>query len=188
MKQLSRSFITSAIIGAMVYRNEAGAEPAVGGSPAPEAPKLTAAEKRAKQIDVLTKRIETDTVKLAELKLEHETAERLSSVGEGSVVEVRIGRAETSRNVTGTILGVKEDENTGSKRYKFAYGSGFDADTIVIQPSQIVSVQGGESVAQATPDAALAAVPVPGAVSVDDYGRPLDAYGRVLNEDGTVKA
>lgn len=121
--------------------NIAGEEGTAGGTAEGTKIVLTRAEKLGKQIEVLTKRIEADTAKLAEVTLELETAERLSSVGVGTLITARIGRAETSREVQAEVLGVK-DEESGARRYKISFGDGFDADVQVIQPSQIVAVTG----------------------------------------------
>ncbi len=102
-------------------------------------PTLTRAQKQANQVELLEKRIAADTAKLQEVKLDIETAARLDGVGEGSAIVARIGRADTSKEVAARVLGVKEDEN-GSRRYKIAFGSGFDADAAIIQASQIVRI------------------------------------------------
>lgn len=143
MKFIARNFrIATAMTAALM--NEA-IEGDTGASAAP-AVKLTRAEKYAKAIDVLTKRIEADTAKLAEIKQEVETAERLASVATGSAIVARIGRAETSKEVNARVLGVKEEES-GSLRYKIMFGEGVDTDIAVIQASQIVSIV-DESAAQ----------------------------------------
>lgn len=167
----ARKFAFSAT-AASLFLNAAESQGVAGAEPV-AAPKLTAAEKRQKQIDLLTKRIADDSTKLTELKLEAETSERLASVGTGSVIVARIGRAETSRNVEAVVLGVKTDDNTGAVRYKISFGEGFDADTQVIQPSQIVSVQ-GDTVAPV--DAPLTAA----VLTVNEYGQTVDEYGQVV--------
>jgi hypothetical protein len=110
------------------------------GGAAPATP-LTRAEKLAKQITTLETRIAADTAKLAEVRQELETSERLASVGVGTLVTIKLGRAETTREVAGEVLGVKDDDN-GARRYKVSYGEGFDADVVIIQPSQIVAITG----------------------------------------------
>lgn len=119
--------------------NEAGLEGSVGGTVVEV--KLTRAEKLAKQVATLEKRIADDTAKLAEVKQEIETSERLSSVGVGTLITAKLGRAETTREVKAEVLGVKDEDN-GARRYKISFGEGFDADIQIIQPSQIVSVDG----------------------------------------------
>lgn len=100
---------------------------------------LTRAEKYAKAINHLTKTIEAAQVKLAELQLEADTASKLEGVGEGVAIVARIGRAETSRNVSARVVGVQELDS-GSRRFKILFGAGIDTDTAVIQESQIVEV------------------------------------------------
>jgi len=145
-----------------------GTTGSVGGAATEVKPTLTPAQKRAARVDVLVARIAADTTTLAALRLEIETSERLASVAEGTAVVVRIGRAETSREVAARVLGVKTDDN-GSTRYKVTYGSGFDADTIVIQPSQIISVI-AETAPAATSEAA----------GEDEFGRPVDINGNLI--------
>lgn len=107
---------------------------------AAEAVKLTRTEKLAKQIETLEKRIEADTAKLAEVRTELETAQRLADVREGTLITAKLGRAETTRIVPATVLGKKEDDN--GVRYKIEIGEGFDKDVTIIQPAQIVEITG----------------------------------------------
>jgi hypothetical protein len=115
-------------------------EGSVGGSATPEV-KLTRSEKLAAQIVTLEKRIAADTAKVEEVKAELEVTERLASVGVGTLIVAKLGRAETARSVDAEVLGVKDDEN-GARRYKISFGEGFDADTVVIQPAQIAGIRG----------------------------------------------
>lgn len=163
MKFIARNFRTNAAIA--LFNAAVEGESGQSAAPTTEAPKLTRAEKQAKQVKVLEDRIAADTAKLAELKLEIETSARLDGVTAGSGISARIGRGETSQIVQATVLGVKEDENTGARRYKIAYGNGFDADTVVIQPAQIVSVDAVDQ-----------------AVYTDEYGRKIDADGNLLEQ------
>jgi hypothetical protein len=143
---------------------------------------LTPAQKRLARKDVLEKRIAADTEALAALVQEIQTSERLASVKEGTAIVAKVGRAETAREVAARVLGVKDDDN-GSRRYKITFGSGFDADTIVIQPSQIVSVIAeGEVAAEAEVVAPVATPEYDSTVEVsrDEYDRPLNAAGQVI--------
>jgi hypothetical protein len=137
---MTRTSIFARSLFAAVLMNEAtdGTTGSTGGAPATP---LTRAEKLAKQITTLETRIAADTAKLAEVKQELETSERLASVGVGTLVTIKLGRAETTREVAGEVLGVKDDDN-GARRYKISYGEGFDADVVIIQPSQIVAITG----------------------------------------------
>jgi hypothetical protein len=196
MKQLSRNFRMSSAM-ATILMMSATAEAAPGGTavattaPAEAKPVLTRAEKQAKQVEVLTKRIASDTTTLAALKLEIETGARLAGVTEGSVIVARVGRADTSKEVTARVVGVKEEES-GSLRYKIVYGNGFELDTAVIQSSQIIQVVDesapapvAEAAAPVVAEAAPVAAPV-GYVDptvqtgVDDYGRPVNGNGVVI--------
>lgn len=104
----------------------------------PAVPK-TRKEKLSDRIEVLEKRIASDNAELAEKKLQLESVDRLASVAAGSNVIIRVGRAETSREVSATILGVKTTDS-GDIRYKASFGEGFDAEVVIIQESQIISV------------------------------------------------
>ncbi len=136
MKQLNRTFRTLAV--AALFRNEGDNAGDVGAA-ATEV-KLTRVEKLAAQIATIEKRIETDTAKVADLKQELETAQRLADVREGTLITARLGRAETTREVAATVLGKKEDDN--GVRYKIEFGDGFDKDVTVIQPAQIIAITG----------------------------------------------
>lgn len=181
MRQLNRNFRATAIAAMLL---NAAAEGTAGGTAVTTEtkPVLTRAEKQAAQVLVLTKRIEADTAKLAELKNDIETASRLDGVEAGSAIVARIGRADTSKEVAARVLGVKEDD-AGSRRYKIAYGEGFDADTAVIQASQIVSVI-VESGAPAVETVAEAPAAVGDArytpVTKDAYDRDVNLYGEVI--------
>lgn len=132
----SRSLLAAALFNAV---NSEGA--VVGGAEqaAPAAP-LTRAEKYAKTIATLEARIAADTAKLAEVKLEAETATKLSGVTTNSVIVAKLGRAESTREVLARVVGVKE-EDSGARKFKILFGEGIDTDTVIIQESQIVSVQ-----------------------------------------------
>lgn len=101
---------------------------------------LTRSQKIAAQIETINKRIEADTTKVASLKLELETVAKLEGVGVDTQVRVKLGRAETTREVEAVVVGVKTDEENGSRRFKVLYGTGLDTDTVIVQESQIVEV------------------------------------------------
>lgn len=68
------------------------------------------------------------------------TIDLLDKVKPSSIIVARVGRADTSREVDATVLGVQTLPN-GDLRYKVYFGEGFDAETVVIQASQIVDVK-----------------------------------------------
>jgi hypothetical protein len=181
MRQLNRNFRTSAIMMAVMSAVIADGALAAGGVAAEVVkPTLTRAQKQAAQIEVLEKRIAADTAKLAEVKLDIETASRLDGVVAGSAIIARIGRAETSKEVAARVLGIKEDDN-GSRRYKIAFGEGFDADAAIIQASQIIRVLVEDAVAE------VAAEPTPvGYVDNVEVGR--NEYDQPINSSGEVIA
>jgi len=118
---------------------EAGAASS-GGEPQAPAPELSKAEKLSKKIEALKDRIQKDSAALITLEAQFGSVDLLESVKAGSVIVARVGRAETAKEVTASVVGVQTLEN-GDKRFKIYFGEGFDADTVVIQESQIVDVK-----------------------------------------------
>ncbi len=101
-------------------------------------------EKLLARAQVLAKRIEADTNAYNAIKAEIDGAEALKNVAEGSVISVKFGRRfsaerDTTRVVTATVIGVREDDD-GAKQYKVSYGTGFDAEVAVVGSSSIVGV------------------------------------------------
>lgn len=149
-------------------------EAAVESAPAvAEAPKSRVEKLIARSL-ILAKRLTDTTKELDAIQLEIQTAGRLDSVKEGTVVIARLGRAGsearaaapavyaedgvtivtpaveareatagTLKEVEATVLGIKEHTD-GSLRYKLAFGEGFDADTVIVQATQILSIQSAE--------------------------------------------
>ncbi|CAI3971360.1 hypothetical protein VAC51_00029 [Variovorax phage VAC_51] len=108
------------------------------GASQPE-PELTASQKIAAKIASKKAQIVKLTGEIERLEGQFRSADLLDSVKAGSVIKARVGRAETAREVTASVTGVQQLEG-GDVRYKIFFGEGFDAETIVIQPSQIVDV------------------------------------------------
>ena len=133
------------------------------------APK-TRIEKLIARSVLLTKRLIDTEKELTELQLEIQTGGRLDTVKNGSIIVARLGRAGsaaieavaavigedgvtvvtpaveakaatdgTLKQVQATVLGIKEHTD-GSMRYKLAYGSGFEADTVIVQSTQILEI------------------------------------------------
>jgi hypothetical protein len=100
---------------------------------------MTRAEKLDVQIEKLRVEIDTKKEKFVELCSLRESIDLLEGIGEGSVLTVKIGRAETAKNVNGTVVGVKSEED-GARKFKVYYGEGIDADLVVVNESQIVKV------------------------------------------------
>lgn len=106
-----------------------------------ETPKLTRAEKLHAKLESLRNRINADTEKFNEIAAELNNIAALAAIGVGSVVVVKLGRKfseekDTTRFVTATVTGVKEDED-GAKQYKVMYGEGFDAEIAVVSGGQL---------------------------------------------------
>lgn len=111
---------------------------------------VTEVKTRAKKtlpekIEALQLRIENDTAKLEELIAERDNAERLSGVGAGTHVSIKLGRKfkdkDTTRIVAGVVVAVKEDDD-GDKLLKVQVGDGFDAEYVVVGLGAVQSVQG----------------------------------------------
>lgn len=108
------------------------------------------AEKRAAAI----KRADEIALKQSEIALEVHNIDALASVAVGSTVVIPVGKGEAAKDVEGTVLAVRDEED-GSRSYKVQHGSGFDTDVTVVKSNKIKL----PTVAQAeqTPDSAPAA-------------------------------
>lgn len=104
--------------------------------------KLTYAEKLAARIGLLTKRIASDTEELEELRREEDAQAQVAQISVGWKATAVLGRAETKREVAVAIIGVKVEED-GSRKFKVAYGTGFDTETAVVGVSQLKDIQQG---------------------------------------------
>lgn len=105
------------------------------GAAAPEV-KKTRLEKLTESYNKKRAQHEKLTAELTEIVAEVNAINALGSIAEGSKVVISIGKGETARDVEGTVIGVREDED-GAKQYKVAYGSGFDADVKVVGSSKL---------------------------------------------------
>lgn len=103
---------------------------AVEPAKAPQTPR----EKLESQIAKLSAKIAKDQEQLANLTTKLESIDTFAALAVGAAVEIKIGRAETTRNVIGRV--VAEDGG----RYKVFHGEGMDADITVVQSSQILRV------------------------------------------------
>lgn len=101
--------------------------------------KLTREQKILQKMEMLKKRITSDSETFNELNAELENITRLAELAPGQQVKISQGRAETRREVVGTVVGIKEDDD-GAKKYKVQIGSGFDADFAVVGGSGIIEV------------------------------------------------
>lgn len=122
--------------------NAVSAAEAVAATPSPDA-KVRVKKTLAERIEALEKRIEADTAKLDELTFERDNAERLASVGNGSVVAVKLGRKfkdkDTTRVVQGVVIATKEEDD-GSKLLKVQVGEGFDVEFVTVGLGSVESV------------------------------------------------
>lgn len=66
---------------------------------------------------------------------------RIENVQQGDTVTFAVGRKEDRKEVTGQVLGVKDDEAKGKLLRVYA-GEGFDAQTYIIQSKDVLAVGG----------------------------------------------
>lgn len=102
-------------------------------------PKLTRAEKLKARAELLVKRMTEDKAEYDGIANELANLAAFENLAVGTAVTIKIGRADTAREVAGLVVGIKAEED-GSKKYKVTYGSGFDADLAVVTAGQIVSI------------------------------------------------
>lgn len=101
-------------------------------------PVLTAEQKLRDKIERAAKVRDEAAAKVTELMDELAVLERLANLGANDHVLIRVGRADTSREVTAVITGRADTE--AGVRFKVLYGEGFETESAVIQPSQILRV------------------------------------------------
>lgn len=98
--------------------------------------KLTAREKLVAKYEKLAAKATEISAALIEIVAEINAIDAIASIGEGTAVIITVGKGEDAREVSGYVTGVKSEED-GSKVYKVAYGSGFDADVAVVKQGRI---------------------------------------------------
>lgn len=130
-------------------------EPAAPKAPKAPKEKLSRKEKLERTVANADADIAKIKAKADAAKAELEALTKLANVGVGSSLVVRVGRGDTAKTVSATVLGVKVED--GVSKYRVQYGTGFDAELAVITSAYIVEVttvvQTGESkgdVAQAS--------------------------------------
>lgn len=116
---------------------------------------IAAIESTSALIVTLSGKLEKANDKLVEQNTQLADYDKLEAVDVGSVVEFKIGRAETRRVVSGLVKAVKVEED-GSKKLKVEYtptGDEFDNTFAVIKTSEIVGFGSDEVEAPAeTPE------------------------------------
>lgn len=102
-----------------------------------------AAEKKARvqltpeqRLQKLKQKLEELPNEIAELEAEIASASLLASAGVNTQVTLTLGKGETLRTVPGVIIAVRDEED-GSRLYRVAYGSGFDADVVTVTARKI---------------------------------------------------
>lgn len=103
------------------------------------APKLTRREQLLKRYNELAKRSEEITLQLQTISNEINQIDALENVTDNSVVTISVGKGEAAKDVQAVVVGVRLEDD-GTKSYKVAYGSGFDADIAVIKAWRIKGV------------------------------------------------
>ena len=112
---------------------------ATGGEPATQPPELTASQRISAKIESKRAQVTKLNAEIEKLEGQFRSADLLDSIKAGSVIKARVGRAETARDVTASVVGVQTLDN-GDARYKIFFGEGFSSLTVVIQSSQIIDV------------------------------------------------
>lgn len=115
--------------------NTTATENTADGTAAPEV-KLTRREKLLARYNKLFAKHAEIATELQELAGEINAIDLLASVKEGSSVVITVGKKDEAKEVLGTVIGVKEDED-GAKTFKVAYGSGFDSDIAVVAAGKV---------------------------------------------------
>lgn len=101
---------------------------------------LTPSQKLAAKIASKKAQVVKLNDEIERLEGQFRSVDLLDKIKPSSIIVARVGRAETSREVDATVLGVQTLPN-GDLRYKVYFGEGFEAETVVIQSSQIVDVK-----------------------------------------------
>lgn len=93
--------------------------------------------------EALTARIAADTEALAKLQAQVAQFDLIAAVDVGSVIQFKVGRADTRALVNGTVVAAKSEED-GTRRFKAEYipvgGTDFDKTFAVVAESQIEGV------------------------------------------------
>lgn len=113
--------------------------PAEAPAPVKAKPKATRKEKLYAKLELLAKRITADTEAYNKLKEEYEMIDAMDNVSVGTQIVIKQGRADTAREIVGTVIAVKHEED-GTAKYKVQYGEGFDADIAVVTAAGILRI------------------------------------------------
>lgn len=118
------------------YMTDATNTPETNAPEAAPVVKLTRREKLLAAYNKTRERALKDAETLKELVEEINSIDLLASTDVGATVIISVGRGEDAKDVRGTVIGVKDDEETG-KTFKVQYGEGFDTDVAVVKASKI---------------------------------------------------
>lgn len=106
----------------------------------------TQLEKLQARYEGFVKQAQDYIAKAQQVQAEIGVLEVIENVQPGDELAVRLGRGDTARIVSATLIGVRDDG--GTKYFKVQHGEGFDAEVAVVRQSQIVYVnrdaEGGE--------------------------------------------
>ena len=103
---------------------------------APAPVKLTRREKLVAKYNAAFAKHSELATQLQDLASEINAIDTLASLAPGHTVFITVGRKDEAREVSGIVVGIKEDEE-GAKVVKVAYGSGFDSDIAVVPAGKI---------------------------------------------------
>lgn len=102
---------------------------------APEVVK-TPREKLVDKYNALVEKRKDIDLKLADIVAEVRGIDDADKLVEGAAVFVTLGKGETLREVPGTIIATRAEED-GSRTFKVSYGAGFDADVAVVKAGKL---------------------------------------------------
>ncbi|BCM12259.1 hypothetical protein MAFF241648_14490 [Ralstonia solanacearum] len=105
------------------------------------------------RIKALKERIEADTTKLQELEATKAAADRLASIGKGTIIRYVYGRKETRGEFVGEVRGVIDTEK--GRIVRVIRGKGADEEIVSIRPADIVSVAEETTQAETSTQTAL---------------------------------
>lgn len=103
-------------------------------------------------IGALVEKYNADTAELTQIKAELESLARIESVQQGDTVTFAVGRKDDRKELSGTVLGVADDEAKGKLIRVFA-GEGMEAAVYTLQSKDVVAVGGVRFEQEVVPDA-----------------------------------
>lgn len=121
-----------------VVPTDAAAQAAADATAASLKREATPLEKLAFKIDAKKTQLAKLADEIKKLEQQFEVADKMQGIGQGSVIVARVGRADTAKEVQAVVLGTQNTD--AGRRLRITYGEGFDAETAIIQDSQIIGL------------------------------------------------